>query len=152
MVSGTAKRKKDDPVRQFSIFLENKVGRFIDIISLLESRGTHVMAVTVLDTTDSSIVRLILDDPDRGRALFDEHYIPYTESEILAVELNAVTDLQKILATLLQAEINILYMYSFLDRPRSKLALILKVDDFECATQALLNNQFRVLFQRDISR
>lgn len=152
MSTKTAQRKKDDAVKQFSVFLENRVGRFLDIISLLQTHATHVLALTVIDTSDSSIVRLVLDDPDRGRALFQEHYVAYTESDVLVVELDAVTDLEKILNTLLQAEINILYTYSFLNRPRNKPALVISLDDMECATHALMQNHFKILHQRDISR
>lgn len=150
--SQTTQRKSDEPITQFSIFLENKVGRFIEIIGTLAKHDTHVMAMTVVDTADSAIVRLIFDDPDRARALFQEHMIAHTATGVLVVEMSAVTDLQKILSSLLQAEINILYIYPFLHRPKSKSALVLKVDDDECATHALMQNQFKVLNQRDIAR
>ena len=58
-----------DPVKQFSVFAENRVGRLYDLTSLLGAHDVHVMAVTTLDTTDSAIVRLIVDDPDRTREL-----------------------------------------------------------------------------------
>lgn len=152
MPEKTVQKLHDDPLKQFSIFLENKVGRFIDIIQLLESHNTHVVALTVLDTTDSAIVRLVLDDPDRGRDLLKEHSIAATESDVLGVELDAVTDLHKVLTSLLRAEINIFYIYSFLNRPHGKAALILQVDDAECAVHALIQNQFKILRQRDIAR
>lgn len=146
------RQKSDPPVIQFSIFLENKVGRFIDIIAMLEKHDTHVMAMTVLDTTDSAIVRMVFDDSDRARALFQEHLIPHTETDVLVVEMNAVTDLKKILSSLLQAEINIHYMYSFLNRPKSKSAMAVKMDDPDLAKHALMRTNFKVLNQRDIAR
>lgn len=152
MAAKTTQKPTEDPVKQFSVFIENKVGRLMDIISLLDSHNTHVVALTILDTTDSSIVRMIVDDPDRTRVLFQEHAIPHTELDVIAVEMKAVSDLKSTLAVLLQAEINILSSYSFLTRPQGKSALALNVDDQECAVHVLTQNQFKVLHQRDISR
>jgi hypothetical protein len=152
MVAKTLEKLRDDPVRQFSVFVENKVGRLVEVIGLLESHNTHAVALTILDTTDSSIVRMILDDPEKARMLFLEHGVPHTESSVLVVELSSATDLHSVLTVLLQAEVNILYTYSFLSRPRGKPALVLSLDDPECATHVLLQHQYRVLHQQDISR
>ena len=56
-----------DPVKQFSVFTENRVGRLYDLVGLLRENNVHVIAITVLDTTDSAILRLIVDDPDKAR-------------------------------------------------------------------------------------
>jgi hypothetical protein len=76
-----------DPVKQFSAFVENRVGRLHDLTGLLKENNVHVMAITVLDTTDSAIVRLIVDDPDRARELMINNDFPYTECDVLAVEI-----------------------------------------------------------------
>ena len=53
-----------DPVKQFAVFIENRVGRLHDLTGLLKGSNVHIIAITVLDTTDSAIARLIVDDPD----------------------------------------------------------------------------------------
>ena len=63
-------KSQSDPVRQFSIFLANKAGRLLELIRILHSRQVHVVALTILDTTDSSIVRMVVDDPYQARAIF----------------------------------------------------------------------------------
>jgi hypothetical protein len=141
-----------DPVRQFSVFMENRVGRLHDLSALLGNNEVHVMAITVLDTTDSAIVRLIVDDPDKARAILAREDFPYHEADILAVELADVSDLKAVLAALLEAEVDTHYVYSFLKRPAGKPALALSVDDVEIAAQALNNRGFKVLSQRDIAR
>ena len=73
-----------DPVRQFSVFMENRVGRLHDLNALLGNNEVHVMAITVLDTTDNAIVRLIVDDPDKARAILAREDFPYHEADILA--------------------------------------------------------------------
>jgi hypothetical protein len=141
-----------DPVKQFSVFVQNRVGRLNDLTALLKANEVHVMAITVLDTTDSSIVRLIVDDPDKARELMVNNDFPYTECDVLAVEIVDESQLRDVLKALLEAEINIHYIYSFIKRPEGKSALAINVEDSEVAAQSLANYSFRVLGQRDISR
>lgn len=141
-----------DPVKQFSVFVQNRVGRLYDLTALLKGNDVHVMAITVLDTTDSSIVRLIVDDPEKARELMVNNDFPYSEGDILAIEITDESELKTVLAALLEAEINIHYIYSFIKRPEGKSALAINVEDSDVAAQALATRGFRVLGQRDISR
>ena len=72
----------------------------------LAKHGVHVLALMVLDTTDSAIIRLVVDDPDRARELLVEESFPFTESNLVVVEVNS-TELGKLMAALLEAELNI---------------------------------------------
>ncbi|MBK8856911.1 MAG: acetolactate synthase [Opitutaceae bacterium] len=141
-----------DPVKQFSVFAENRVGRLYDLTALLKDHNVHVMAMSVLDTTDSAIVRLIVDDPEKAREIMIGNDFPYAETEILAVEITDESDLKGVLSALLEAEINIHYLYSFLKRPEGKSALAVNAEDIDIAAQSLNRRGFRVLTQRDISR
>lgn len=140
------------PVKQFSVFTENRVGRLFDLTSLLSQHNVHIMAVTVLDTTESAIMRLIVDDPDRTRELLVKNHFPCVEEDILAVELSGDASLKQVLAALLEAEINIQYVYAFSKRPEGRAAFALHTEDAEIGAQALGHRGFRVLTQRDISR
>jgi len=148
----SVRKKQADPIRQFSIFLANKAGRLLELIRILQSRHVHVVALTILDTTDSAIVRMVVDDPDTARAIFHEQAVAHTESPVVVVELDAGTELPKILSSLLEAEINILTTYGFLVRPEGKTALCLNLDDNELGAQVLSRGGFRLLGQNDISR
>ena len=141
-----------DPVRQFSVFAENRVGRLYDLTALFKENNVHIMAITVLDTTDSAIMRLIVDDRDKARELMVNNDFPYTECDVLAVEINDETDLRDVLAALLEAEINVHYVYSFIKRPEGRAALAINVEDADVAAQALSRRGFKVLTQRDIAR
>ena len=142
----------NDPVKQFSVFAENRVGRLHDLTTLLRENNVHVMAITVLDTTDSAIIRVILDDPDKARELMVNNDFPYTEVDILAVEIIDEFELKGVLAALFEAEINIHYVYSFIKRPEGRSALAISAEDIDVATQALNRRGFQVLTQRDIAR
>lgn len=141
-----------DPVRQFSIFSENRVGQLHDLTSLFKQHNVHIMAITVLDTTDSAIVRVVVDDPDKARELMVNNDFPYTECEVLAVELGDESQLRPVLAAIYQAEINVHYVYSFIKRPQGGAALVISIEDIDVAGQALNQCGFKVLTQRDISR
>jgi len=141
-----------DPVKQFSVFAENRVGRLYDLTALLAAHNVHIMAVTTLDTTDSTIVRIVVDDPDKARELMINNDFFYTECDVVAVEFTEEGDLKGVLAALLEAEINIHYVYSFVKRPNDRTALVLNIEDPDIAAQAMNNRGFRVLSQRDISR
>ena len=142
----------DDPVVQFSVFLENKVGRLSEFTRLLANNSIHLMAMTVLDTTDSSIVRIVVDDPDQAASvLFLEGY-SFTHTLVLAVELNAAEDVPSMLSCILAAEINVNYLYPFIVRPADRSALVMHLEDLDLAADVLQANQFTVLCQSDISR
>lgn len=152
MPDQTIEALRGDPVKQFSVFTANKLGRLHDLIALLGDHKVHVLALTVLDTTDSAILRLVVDDPERARDLLVEHGFPFTESELLVVEVDSDTKLHGVLNALLEAEININYLYSFIVHPSFRSLLALSLEDREVAAQALQRHQFKVLNQADISR
>jgi hypothetical protein len=122
------------------------------LISLLDSYEVHVLALTVLDTTDSAIIRLVVDDPERARDLLQEHGFPHTESKLLVVEFDYSTELGRLMSAMLEAELNINYLYSFIPYPAGKPLLALSLEDNEMAETVLRKHQFRVLKQADISR
>jgi hypothetical protein len=141
-----------DPVKQFSVFAENRLGRLYDLTALLKDNNVHVMAITVLDTTDSAIVRFIADDPDKAKELMINNDFPYVETDVLGVEIVDESQLKDVLAALFEAEINIHYVYSFIKRPDGRSALAINAEDADVAAQSLTTRGFRVLTQRDISR
>ena len=141
-----------DPVKQFSVFTENRVGRLSDLTTLLKNNDVHIVALTVLDFTDTTILRLVVDDNEKARELMVNNDFPYTECDVIAVEIGDESDLKEVLAALLEAEINIHYVYSFIKRPEGRSALVLNIEDPDVAAQSLNNHGFTVLSQADIAR
>lgn len=146
--------KMDGPrVNQFSIFLPNKVGALLDIVKLLNERSVHVVAISIQDSADTAIVRIVVSDPESVQDIFHEHEIPFSKCELCVVELKeGATELGKMLAALLAAEVNIFGSYSLLTRPRGRTALAIHVEDDECACAVLRSHGFTILSQTDISR
>ena len=152
MAKRTMMAERSDAVMQFSVFTPNRLGRLHDLVNLLGSHMVHVLALTVLDTTDSAIIRIVVDDPDRARTLLHGHGFPFAESPLVVTEVNSTEDLNRLMAALLEAEININYLYSFIPHPRGKSIIALSVENYEVAGQALDRHLFPVLKQADLSR
>jgi hypothetical protein len=147
----TTRARRAEQVIQFSVFTPNRLGRLHDLVRLLSARNVHVLALMVLDTTDSAIIRLVVDDPDQARELLVREGFPFTESYLVTVEVDS-TELTRLMSALLQAELNINYLYSFIPHPQGKSIVALSMEDNEMAEQALRRHQFRTLRQTDISR
>lgn len=141
-----------EPVIQFSIHADNKVGRLNEIIGLFAVHEVHVMAISVLDTTDSSIIRVIVDYPQEAQKLLIEHQFSFVQSELIAVELKEESFLKTVTCALVQAEINIHYIYPFLVRPHGHYALAISLEDNELAAETLRRSQLRVIGQDEIAR
>ncbi len=140
-------------VKQFSVFLPNKVGAMLEVVKLLNANGTHAVALSVSESTDSAIARIIVSDPEQVENLFREHNIAFGLCEVVVVELREVaTQLAKLLAALFMAEVNVHFTYPLLTRPHGLAALALHVDDTDCASSVLMGEGFKILSQDDISR
>jgi hypothetical protein len=140
-------------VKQFSVFLPNKVGAMLDIVKMLNTNNTHVVALSVSESTDSAIARIVVSDPERVEKLFRQNNVAFGVCEVVVVEMREVaTQLVKLLAALFMAEVNVHFTYPLLTRPRGFAALALHVDDTECASSVLLGEGFKILSQSDISR
>lgn len=152
MIATTIQAGRAEAIKQFSVFTPNRLGRLHELIHLLGAHNVHVLALTVLDTTESAIIRIVLDDPDRGRGLLHQHGFPFTESVVIAVEVGSPEELNRLMAALLEAELNINYLYSFIPHPNGKSILAVSMEDNELAEQVLKQHQFAVLKQTDIAR
>jgi hypothetical protein len=146
--------KHDGPlVKQFSVFLPNKVGAMLEMVKMINAHETHVVALSVSESTDSAIARIVVSDPDRVQDMFRENNVAFGICEVVVVELREVaTQLVKLFAALFMAEVNVHFTYPLLTRPRGLAALALHVDDNECASSVLRGAGFKILSQTDISR
>ena len=94
-------------VVQFSIFIPNRLGRLNELVQILSAHHIHALALTVLDTTDSSIIRMVFDDPEKARNLLAQEGFAFTESSLVVVEVNSSEEINRLIAALLEAELNI---------------------------------------------
>ena len=148
-------REKLQPplVRQFSVFLENKVGALLNLTRTLSDSNVHVCGISVVDTADASVVRIVVDDPERCHEALGKAGIPVNGSNLVVVEMpRGPEKLDTVLRSLVAAEVNIQYTYSLMVRPHDKALLALHCEDPEFARDVLMKAGYRVLSQKDISR
>jgi hypothetical protein len=142
-----------DSVRQFSVFLLNRAGALFSLLKLLQDRNIQVLGLSIQDGVDVSIGRMIVSDPEATETLFMERGIPHGTADLLVVELPAgVSDLSKSLASLLNGETNINFLYPLLVRPNDRPVLAMHVEDSEFAASMLTSAGFTILKQADLSR
>src|SRR5207253_1834616 len=105
-------------VRQFNIFLENRVGALLNVVRRFETTDIRIISISIIDTADCAIVRLVLSDPERAVEILEQAKLMFTESDLLVVKLpQGSHPLLKICKTLLAAEIDVHYAYPLLIGP-----------------------------------
>lgn len=139
-------------VRQFTIFLENKVGRLQNLIRSMERGVGKIAAISIEESGDSALVRMICAHAEFGRELLRTSGLGFGETELLAVELPKRTrqPMLALTSALLAAEINIHYAYPFITRPRGGAVIALYVDDAVIAAQLLIKKGFTLICQSDL--
>ena len=150
--SPTLRSPGKDLIRQFVIYAEHKVGWLNDFVFMLKDHNIHILAISVLDTTDSAVIRLVPNYPKDLARLLKERSISFTERKILALELENEDALSQVTHTLYRTEINIHYVYSFLHQPNGKPVLAIAMEDEETAEESLKLHQIKVLSQEDLTR
>jgi hypothetical protein len=151
-VAGETTRARE-PVRQISVFLQNRVGALLSLVKLLNEHDIEVLGLNVQDNLELTLVRLVVTDPDGAKNAFEADGHPCATRPIVVVELKSgVHDLARALSALLAAEINIHYSYPLMVRPKGKPLLALHVDDYEIGEESLSKCGFKVLAQADLSR
>ncbi|HXG12279.1 MAG TPA: acetolactate synthase [Gemmataceae bacterium] len=146
----TARGRDWPSVRQFNVFLENRLGALLNVVRRFETTDLHIVSLTVVDSADCAIIRMVLSDPERALEIFEQAKLPVTESDLLVVQLpEGPQPLLKICKALLEAEVSIHYAYPLLVGPRGRAALAIRVDDLEMAAQTLSRNGFTLFTEGD---
>lgn len=133
-------------VKQISIFLENKSGRLAEVTKVLGDNNIDISALSIADTTDFGILRLIVNDPQKAEQVLKEHGFTVSSTNVIAI---AVEDkpggLSKALIALENESIGIEYMYAFVGKAANEALVILRVENLDRAVEVLTKNQIKVL-------
>ncbi len=133
-------------IKQISIFVENKKGRLAEITETLAKAGANIRALSIADTTDFGILRLIVDKPDESAAALKEAGITVSVTNVIAVGIDDVPGaFSKPMRILADAEIDVEYMYAFITRKSERAYVILRVADNEAAAKVLLDKGVELL-------
>ncbi|HHY03925.1 MAG TPA: ACT domain-containing protein [Thermoanaerobacterales bacterium] len=127
-------------VKQISVFLENKPGRLAAACETLSKNNIDISAISIADTTQFGILRMIVDKPDEALAVMKKAGFPVSTTEVLAVEVaDRPGGLNNALQILQQADVSIEYLYSFIKRNGDKALILLRVESPQKAVEVLKN-------------
>ena len=133
-------------VEQISVFLENKSGRLAEVTGILARAGVNIRTLSLADTADFGILRLIVDRTDHANKVLKEGGFTVAKTEVIALEVQDVPGgLARILSILDAAGVNVEYMYAFARQSADKAIVIFRFDELDRAIQILLEAGVRVL-------
>ena len=148
----TARGRDYPSIRQFTVFLENKVGQLLEVVRRFEGSRVKIVALSIVDSAECAFVRFLLSHPEQGREILERAGLPMIESDLLGVELpEGPQPLLRVCTALLQAEVNIIQAYPLLVRPRGKPAVALMVDNIEMGLETLNNKGFQMITEVDLT-
>ncbi|MBQ6670181.1 MAG: amino acid-binding protein [Firmicutes bacterium] len=137
-------------IKQLSIFVENKQGRLVEITKMLADSGVNMRALSIADTRDFGILRLIVDDTQKACLVLAENSVMVKITDVVAVEMPHRTgSLNAALTVLSNAGINVEYLYAFLSSSGQGAYVVLRVADNAQAEQALKDAGYNVLSDED---
>ena len=126
-------------IKQLSIFIENKVGRLQAIMDTLSENGINIRALSIAETTEFGILRIITPDVEKAKKVLREVDVISKITDVIAVYVDdQAGGLAKMLKCITAAEVNVEYMYAFLGRTEGKALMFLKADDEAKAEKALV--------------
>lgn len=127
-------------IKQLSVFVENKPGRLAAVIEALGNNGINMSALSLADTSEYGILRVIVDNPEAASELLKKIGVVVKITTVLAVPMDDTPGgLSKILDIFLKNEINVDYMYAFVGKAANKAVMVVKVSDVKKAEDALQN-------------
>ena len=133
-------------VKQISIFLENRSGRLADVLRVLGDAGINIRALSLADTSDFGILRLIVDDVERGVEVLRAAGRTVTLTDVLALEIPDVPGgVAGVLGKLAEVGLNVEYMYAFVSRVTEKAIVIFRFEDADEALRLMQGAGIKIL-------
>ncbi|NBV45391.1 MAG: acetolactate synthase [Planctomycetia bacterium] len=147
----TARGRQWPTLRQFTVFLENRVGQLLEVVRRFDGSRVRIVALSINDSGECAFVRFLVSHPDHGREILERAGLPLIESDLIGVELGASPQpLLQVCTALLQAEVNIIQAYPIMVRPRGRPAVALMVDNTEMGLETLGRKGFTMISESDL--
>jgi len=147
----TAHGRDYPSIRQFTVFLENRVGQLLEVVRKFQGSTVRVVAISISDSTECALVRFLLSDPEAGREILERAGLAMVESDLIGIELPDIPQpMLKMFTALLAAEVNVTQVYPLLVRPTGQPAVAVMVDNIEMALDTLTNEGFRMINEDEL--
>lgn len=138
-------------VKQLSIFLENQSGRLAEVMGALGSEGINIRALSLADTSGFGILRLIVNDIAAAHKALNGKGFTVRETDVIAVEVpDRPGGLANILSILGENNLNVEYMYAFVQKSAENAVVIFKIEDIDRAIAALQGKGVKILAAQDV--
>ncbi len=138
-------------IRQFTVFLENRVGQLLEVVRKFEGSRVRIVALSISDSTESALVRFLVSDPEVGREILERAGLAIVESDLIGIELPDIPQpMLRMCTALLAAEINISQVYPLLARPTGLPVVAVMVDNIEMAVDTLRHKGFRMINEDEL--
>ena len=139
--------------KQLSVFLENKKGRICAAADELARHNINIRALSLADTSEFGILRLIVDKPEEGKAVLNDAGIVVRVTNVLALTMDDTPGgTLGVLRVLAESGISVEYMYAFLNPTNNAACVILRVEDNGVAEKALTEAGFKMISEADINK
>ena len=147
----TARGRSWPALRQFTVFLENRVGQLLEVLRRFDGSNVRIVALSINEAGECAFVRFLLSHPEQGREILERSGLAIVESDLIGVELpDGSQPLLRICTALLQAEVNILQAYPILVHPRGRPAVAIMVDNIEMGLETLNSKNFTMITEADL--
>jgi len=139
-------------VEQISIFLENRTGRLQEVAKILAEAQINIKALSLADTSDFGILRLIVSDNDKAKEVLRQNGFTVGKTNVVAVEVeDKPGGLYSILSLLSEHQVNVEYMYAFVQQTQKNAVLIFRFDKTDQAIQILQKNKIKIISAEELS-
>ncbi len=140
-------------LKQISIFLENKEGRLKKAISILSQANTNIRALSIADTSEFGILRLIVPEPEKAQEKLEENNFVVKVNEVIAVEVpDQPGGLDSILSILYGSQINVEYLYAFVEKNEDKAIVVIKTENIDEGIAALEESNIKIMSAEDVNK
>lgn len=137
-------------ITQLSVYLENKPGKLATVITELSEAGINIRAMSLADTSDFGLIRLIVSDVEKARDILKGRTLVFS-NRVLAVEMDDKSGaLSTILNALKEGEVNVEYMYAFTGKQPYSAYVVMQTDDMEKAEEIMEEENIRTLCDEDL--
>lgn len=145
-------RGRDYPtIKQFTVFLENRVGRLLEVVRYFQNTSSRIVAMNIHDSSECCLVRFVLTYPEQGREILESAGLSMIESDLVGIQLPQENQpLIHVCEALLQAEINLIQTYPLMVTAEGSVVLALMVDNIELAQQTLACEGFTMITENDL--
>jgi len=138
-------------LEQTSVFLENKKGRLWKALSILRDAQINIRALSIADTSEFGILRMIVPEPDKARQVLEDNNFVVKTNDVIGVEIpDEPGGLDGILEILTKADINVEYLYAFVEKKMDQAIVVLRTDDITEGIKALKDGGATLLDSKEV--